>query len=92
MSKAKKSNYQLLAKYLPYIGLFLGSVSFFALVSVLPVFNQMNLFRAVFLLSILGFVLMVIKSELNGSIETILTDLGILGLISIVAGWLVYMV
>lgn len=90
----KKSNYQLLAKYLPYAGLFLGSVSVFALVSVLPVFNQMGLFRGMFLLAFICLVLMAIKSELLSPTnpDTQLTDLAIMGLVSMFAGWLIYMV
>ncbi len=90
----KKSNYQLLAKYLPYVGLFLSSVSAFALVSVLPVFGQMGLFRGIFLLSFICLILMAIKSELlsPNNPDTKLTDLAVLGLVSMFAGWLIYIV
>ncbi|MGB3191565.1 MAG: hypothetical protein WBB43_19325 [Limnoraphis sp.] len=94
MNVPKKSTYQLLAKYLPYAGLFLGSVSVFALVSVLPVFNQMGLFRGIFLLAFICLVLMTVKSELlsPANPDTQLTDLAVLGLVSMFAGWLIYMV
>jgi hypothetical protein len=54
----------------------------------------MGLFRGVFLLAFICLVLMAIKSELLSPTnpDTSLTDLAVMGLVSMFAGWLIYMV
>ncbi len=89
--RVKKSNYQTAARWLPRIGIFLAITSLSALISSLPVFGMINLFRGVAGIVFVSLIGLLIKSEISDDEDVGMTDWIVVVAIALLIGYFIYL-
>ncbi len=94
MTQVRKTGFQQLAKYLPFVGLALGTVAIGALLGSLPVLGSQGMmtWRALQAIVYTAFILWYLSSETSQSDSVTQTVLCIVLAVAFTLGWFIYLI